>query len=195
VYVAPAFNIPELVILPTQCTYVPYGSHSKQRLFPQSLRVVRGDGKGTHSNAWLWVLRDSDHWQIADPSSPHRGRPKTKSKAIFRQKKGKRHIWSWAPKGCTTPRWMGRLTVSHNINSTQLWPFLNRLYEDWLRAASREENRGRISVTMIRNVKNYLVRIPSSAVQFHIERGQDQRLSKYSRLSIIRGNGGENWRG
>jgi hypothetical protein len=24
--------------------------------------------------------------------------------AIFRQKKGKRKIWSWAPKGCPTPR-------------------------------------------------------------------------------------------
>jgi hypothetical protein len=44
------------------------------------------------SNVWLWVLRDSDHWQISlqitDPSSRQRERPKTKSKAIFQQKKG-----------------------------------------------------------------------------------------------------------
>jgi hypothetical protein len=71
-------------------------------------------------NKWLWVLWDSDYWhfaiQIADPSSRQRGRPKTKSKAIVRQKKGKRKIWSWVPKGCPTPRRIGRLTV---ITSTQ----------------------------------------------------------------------------
>jgi hypothetical protein len=70
----------------------------------------------------VWVLRDSDHWQIAlqitDPSSRQRGRPKTKSKAIVRQKKGKRRIWSCAPMGCPTPRRIGRLTVGHNIDST-----------------------------------------------------------------------------
>jgi hypothetical protein len=75
------------------------------------------------SNVWLWVLRDSDHWQIAlqitGPSSRQRGRPKTKSKAIVRQKKMKR-IWSWAPKGCLTPGRIGRLTFGHNINSTQV---------------------------------------------------------------------------
>jgi hypothetical protein len=50
------------------------------------------------SNVWLRVLLDSDHRQIAvlitDPSSRQRGRPKTKSKAIFRQKKGKSKLWS-----------------------------------------------------------------------------------------------------
>jgi hypothetical protein len=65
-----------------------------------------------------------DHWQIAlqitDPSFRQRGRPKTKSKVIVRQKKGKRQIWSWVPKWCPTPRWIGRLTVGHNINSTHI---------------------------------------------------------------------------
>jgi hypothetical protein len=74
------------------------------------------------SNAWLWVLRDSDHWQIAlqitDPSSRQRGRPKAKGKAIFRQKKGKNEIWSWAPKGCQTPRPTDWLTVSRKVTST-----------------------------------------------------------------------------
>jgi hypothetical protein len=55
------------------------------------------------SNVWLWVLCDSDHWQIAlqitDPSSRQRGCPKTESKVIVREKKGKSKIWSWAPKG------------------------------------------------------------------------------------------------
>jgi hypothetical protein len=79
------------------------------------------------SNVWIWVLRDCDHWQIAfqvtDPFSHQRERPKTKNKATVRQKKGKRKIWSWAPKGCPTPRQIGRMTVGH-INSTQ-WIFLN----------------------------------------------------------------------
>jgi hypothetical protein len=100
------------------------------------LQVVRGDRKGTQnlrwdSNVWLWVLRDSDHshvaLQIADPSTRHRGRPKTKSKAIVRQKKEKRNIWSWARKGCPTPRWIGRLIVGHNINSTRWIVHLFRL--------------------------------------------------------------------
>jgi hypothetical protein len=43
-----------------------------------------------------------------------------KSKAIVRQKKGIRKIWSWVPKGCPTPRRTGRLTIGHNINSTHL---------------------------------------------------------------------------
>jgi hypothetical protein len=43
------------------------------------------------SNVWLWVLHDSDHWQIAlqitDPSSRQREHSKTRSKKIVRQKK------------------------------------------------------------------------------------------------------------
>jgi hypothetical protein len=80
------------------------------------------------SNVWLWVLRDSDHWQIAlqitDPSSHQRERPKTKSTAIFQQKKGKSKIWSWAPKGCPTPRYADWLTVSRKVTSTShtCWP-------------------------------------------------------------------------
>jgi hypothetical protein len=35
-------------------------------------------------------------------------------------KKQEKKIRSWAPKGCPTPRPIGRLTVGHNINSTQL---------------------------------------------------------------------------
>jgi hypothetical protein len=76
------------------------------------------------SNVWLWVLRDSDHWQIAlkiaDPSSRQRGRHKTKIKAIVRQKKGKRKIWSWAPKGCPTPRHTDWPTVSRAVTSTSI---------------------------------------------------------------------------
>jgi hypothetical protein len=41
-----------------------------------------------------------------------------KSKAVVWQKKGK--VWSWATKGCPTPRQIGRLTVGQNINSTRL---------------------------------------------------------------------------
>jgi hypothetical protein len=72
------------------------------------------------NNAWLWVLSDSDHWQIAlqitNPSSRQTGSPKTKSKAIVRQKKGKRKIWPWAPKGCPTPKRIG-----HSIYSINWW--------------------------------------------------------------------------
>jgi hypothetical protein len=42
----------------------------------------------------------------------------TKSKTIFRLKKGEIKMWSWAPKECPTPRRIGRLTAGHNINST-----------------------------------------------------------------------------
>jgi hypothetical protein len=79
-------------------------------------------------NVWLWVLRESDHWQIAlqitDPSSRQRGRPKTKSKATVRQIKWKRKIWSWARKGCPTPRHIDWLTVSSKVTSTSTstWP-------------------------------------------------------------------------
>jgi hypothetical protein len=31
-----------------------------------------------------------------------------------------RKIWSWVPKGCPTTRWIGRLTVGHNGNSTKI---------------------------------------------------------------------------
>jgi hypothetical protein len=83
-------------------------------------------------NVWLWVLRESDHWQIplqiTDPSSHQRGRPKMKNIAIVRQTKRKRKIWSWVPKGCPTPRWIGRLTVGHNINSRQLVTFVWKIF-------------------------------------------------------------------
>jgi hypothetical protein len=52
--------------------------------------------------------------------SRQRVRPKSKSKATVRQKRGKRKIWSWVPNGCPTPRHIVRLTVGHNINSIQL---------------------------------------------------------------------------
>jgi hypothetical protein len=94
----------------------------RQKREPSSLRW--------DSNIWLWVLRDSDHWQFAltitDPSSRQRGRPKTKIKAIIRQKKGKRRMWSWVPNGCPTPRRIGRLTFG--LTSTQLhtWIFQDK---------------------------------------------------------------------
>jgi hypothetical protein len=49
------------------------------------------------------LTTDRLHYKLTDPSSHQRRCPKMKSKAIFRQKKGKRKIWSWAPKGCPTP--------------------------------------------------------------------------------------------
>jgi hypothetical protein len=55
--------------------------------------------------------------QITDPSSRQTGRLKTKSKAVFRQKKGKSKICSWAPKGCPTRRHTDWLTVSRKVMS------------------------------------------------------------------------------
>jgi hypothetical protein len=70
----------------------------------------------------VWVLCDSDHWQIAlqitDPSSRQRGCPKTKSKAKIWQKRGKRKF-GHGPQGGA------RQTIGHNINS------LNNMAE-WL---------------------------------------------------------------
>jgi hypothetical protein len=58
----------------------------------------KNEGVGT-----LRVLRDSYHWQtalqITDPSSRQRGRPKTKSKAIFRQNKRKKQNLVMGPEG------------------------------------------------------------------------------------------------
>jgi hypothetical protein len=34
--------------------------------------------------------------------------------------KEEKKIWSWAPRGCQTPRRIGRLIVGHNINWTEL---------------------------------------------------------------------------
>jgi hypothetical protein len=47
-----------------------------------------------------------------------RGHPKMKSKAIFRQKKGKSKICSWVPKGYPTPRRIDWLTVSRKVTLT-----------------------------------------------------------------------------
>jgi hypothetical protein len=64
------------------------------------------------------LTTDRLHHKLQNPSSRQRGRPKTKSKATVRQKKGKRKTWSMAPIGCPISRRIGRLTVGHNINST-----------------------------------------------------------------------------
>jgi hypothetical protein len=82
------------------------------------------------------------------PSSRQRGRPKTKNKAIFRQKKGKNKTWSWAPKGCPTPRhtdwpsivkqlrlrvkwseeiWLVRVNVAVQL----LWAVTVRMWQLW----------------------------------------------------------------
>jgi hypothetical protein len=71
-------------------------------------------------NVCLWVLRDSDHWQLAlqitDSSSRQRGLPKQ----LSGKRKEKKNL-VMASKGCPTPRLIGRLTVGHNINSTQVF--------------------------------------------------------------------------
>jgi hypothetical protein len=65
-------------------------------------------------------------WPLTDCTTNYRAvlwserAPVTKSKATVRQKKGKRKIRSWAPNGCPTPRRIGRMTVDHNTNWTQL---------------------------------------------------------------------------
>jgi hypothetical protein len=79
---------------------------------------------GWDSNLWLWVLRDSDHWQIALQITYIRplvreGAPRRRAKQLSIKWKEKRKIWLWAPKGRLTPRQIGRLTVGHNMNSTQ----------------------------------------------------------------------------
>jgi hypothetical protein len=62
---------------------------------------------GYESSATLTTDRFNYKLQTRPPSSRQRGRPKAKSKAIARQKKGKREIWS-----------MFLRTVDHDINST-----------------------------------------------------------------------------
>jgi hypothetical protein len=46
--------------------------------------------------------------------------PQTKNKAAVRQKKGKKKNLVMGYKGVPTPRRIGRMTVGHNINSTQV---------------------------------------------------------------------------
>jgi hypothetical protein len=50
-------------------------------------------------------------------SCRQRGRPKTKSKAIFRQRKEKVKSGRGPPKGCPTPRHTDWLTVSRKVTS------------------------------------------------------------------------------
>jgi hypothetical protein len=70
------------------------------------------------SKAWLRVVRDSGHWvislQTVDPSSRQRGHPTWRRQKSVKHKKIK--IWSWAPRGCPTPRRTGRLIVGRKIN-------------------------------------------------------------------------------
>jgi hypothetical protein len=64
----------------------------------------------------LWPLTDCN--ANCRPVLSSERAPKEQRKAIFRQKKGKSKIWSWAPKGCLTPRHTDWLTVSHKVTLT-----------------------------------------------------------------------------
>jgi hypothetical protein len=59
-------------------------------------------------------------WQLTDCTTNYRPAlsSETKSKVIFRQKKGQSNIWSWAPKGCPTPSHSDWLNVSRKVTST-----------------------------------------------------------------------------
>jgi hypothetical protein len=58
---------------------------------------------GYESSATLTT--DRLDYKLQTVLSSERARPNTKNKSVFRQKKGKSKIWSWAPKGCPTPRY------------------------------------------------------------------------------------------
>jgi hypothetical protein len=64
----------------------------------------------------LWPLTDCT--ANCRPVLSSERAPKEKRKAIFREKKGKSKIWSWAPKGCPTPRHTDWLTVSRKVTLT-----------------------------------------------------------------------------
>jgi hypothetical protein len=64
----------------------------------------------------LWPLTDCT--ANCRPVLSSEKAPKEKRKAIFRRKKGKSKIWSWAPKGCPTPRHTDWLTVSRKVTLT-----------------------------------------------------------------------------
>jgi hypothetical protein len=55
----------------------------------------------------------SDHWQIALKEGASRRR----AMQFSDKKKGKSKIWSWAPRGCPTPRHTDWLAVSHKVTS------------------------------------------------------------------------------
>jgi hypothetical protein len=93
--------------LPSACSFIVDGLAFCCRCSHYMFRPT-WPSSGVYVKVTLWVLRDSGHWQITlqitDLSSRKRGHPKTKNKAIVRQKKLKIKIWSWAPKGWPTPR-------------------------------------------------------------------------------------------
>jgi hypothetical protein len=73
---------------------------------------------GYESSATLTTHRL--HYKLQTSPLVRESAPRWRAKQIVRQKEGKRKIWSWAPVGCPTARGIGRLTVGHNINWTQL---------------------------------------------------------------------------
>jgi hypothetical protein len=72
---------------------------------------------GYESSAILTT--DILHYKLQTRPLVREGVPRRRAKQLLGEKKGKRKIRSWVPKGCTTQRRIGRLTVGHNIISTQ----------------------------------------------------------------------------
>jgi hypothetical protein len=95
----------------TQRKGLVYFSFSTIRGFTNGIRVEESKNKnpvvseetvvyGYESASTL----TTDRYKLQTRSLVREGAPKTKSKTIFRQRKGKSKIWSWAPKGCPTPK-------------------------------------------------------------------------------------------
>jgi hypothetical protein len=80
---------------------------------PSSLR--RNVMYGYESSATLTT--DRLHYKSQSRPLVREGVPRRRAQELSGKKKAKWEIWSWAPKGCPTPRWISRLTVGHNINS------------------------------------------------------------------------------
>jgi hypothetical protein len=71
--------------------YKYYSILLKARTVEPAEQSLLDNGCETHNNELQIHTHQREH-------------PKKQSNAIFQQKKGKSEIWSWAPKGCPTPR-------------------------------------------------------------------------------------------
>jgi hypothetical protein len=72
---------------------------------------------GCESSATLTTNRL--HYKLQTRPLVRESAPRRRAKQLSGEGMEKRKIWSRAPKGCPTPRPIGRLTVGHDINSTK----------------------------------------------------------------------------
>jgi hypothetical protein len=70
------------------------------------------------------LATDRLHYKLQTRPLVREGAPRRRAKQFSCKKKGKSKIWSWATKGCPTPRRTDRLTVSRKVTSTSTYNIL-----------------------------------------------------------------------